>query len=282
MTNSKGPLQHIEAQDPRYFVLRQAVMAAWTGWALLAVVGWLLADDAGLVIALIMGGGGLLALLLRLYHKSQVEAFQHYRQLEALHALYATLKPHLPLPPMRLWAISPDFATLQVGLIAEHKPKLIVELGSGVSTLISCYALRTFSIEGRVIALDHDADYAGRTRDLLRTHGLDGLATVIHAPIAPETRWYDLAAFPEDLSIDLLVVDGPPQAVGPMARYPALPNLWAHLAPGALILVDDTMRSDEQQMVARWLAEFHLDIIVSVANEKGAAILRTPNQKPVA
>ena len=55
--------------------------------------------------------------------------------------------------------------------------------------------------------------------------------------------------------IDLLVVDGPPGLLRPQARYPALPVLRERLSPGASILLDDTHRADEREIVRRWLDE---------------------------
>jgi hypothetical protein len=67
--------------------------------------------------------------------------------------------------------------------------------------------------------------------------------------------WYSLATLP-DLEIDLLVVDGPPGALRPLARYPAGPRLLPRLASGALVFVDDAIRVDETEMVRRWMSEF--------------------------
>ncbi|NJO82486.1 MAG: hypothetical protein HC828_06455, partial [Blastochloris sp.] len=43
---------------------------------------------------------------------NEARAEEHYRQLEALFSLHAQVKFNAPLPPMRRWSISPDFANL--------------------------------------------------------------------------------------------------------------------------------------------------------------------------
>ena len=69
-------------------------------------------------------------------------------------------------------------------------------------------------------------------------------------------------------SIDFLFVDGPPKAVGEHARAPALAEFASRLAPGSLVLLDDMQRDDEQEIVARWLADPSLprmELVVGLA-----------------
>src|SRR5262249_4080355 len=55
-------------------------------------------------------------------------ALAHYAQVEALLSLHSVIRFKHPLPPMRGWGISPDFALILVSVIREHKPRIIVEL----------------------------------------------------------------------------------------------------------------------------------------------------------
>src|SRR5690606_4628023 len=63
-----------------------------------------------------------------------------YALIEGLVGTY-TIAPDSPLAPMRGWAISPDLAALLVSLIAVERPRMILEVGSGVSTAIMAMAL---------------------------------------------------------------------------------------------------------------------------------------------
>lgn len=272
-------LQHIEAQDPAYTRLYREVVIAWLIWAVASVVLTLALNVIGLALALVILGALLLRLLLRLYHRQQVEAFYHYRALEAYFSLFSSLRIEHPLPPMRLWRIAPDFAVTLLALIRAHKPALIVEIGSGVSTVIASYALKEQG-HGRVISFEHEAAFARVTAEDVAAHGLTAWAEVRHAPLRNLThknedwRWYDLTAFEDLNGIDLLTVDGPPEGTGWLARYPALALLHDRLNPGALVLVDDYLRDDEHEMVERWLNEFDCELVLAEANEKGVAVLR--------
>lgn len=275
------PVQ-IEEQDPKFFVFRRDTYVKWVLWAVFALAAGLMLGSFGVALALIPLAYLLLSTMLRIYHKLQIEQVRHYWQTEALFSLYSTLKIAHPMPPMRLWAASPDFVIIGVSLIQEHSPHLVLEIGSGVSTVVSAYALREQG-SGQVISLEHDATFAAVTAANLRSHQLESTAQVRYAPLKPVTlgdttyAWYDtnaLNALPG--TIDLLVVDGPPSGTGSMARYPALPVLYEYLSPGALILVDDFLRDDEYAMVNRWIDDYKLSMIRTYANEKGAVVLQKP------
>lgn len=272
-------LRHIESQDPGFFKLRKQWYWGWWAWIIVSLVLVMFLSVLGLAFSLFILGGMIINLLFALYHRNQVESFYHYRELEAYFSLFSSLKIVHPLPPMRLWRISPDFATQIVMLMRKHKPRLVVEIGSGVSTVITSYCLAEQGA-GRVVSFEHEAGFAEVSAGDVADHGLTSWAEVRHAPLktisvkGQQRRWYDLAAFDDLNGIDLLTVDGPPEGTGEMARYPALPLLYDKLNPGALILVDDYMRPSEHAMVELWLRDYDCELILADANEKGVAILR--------
>ena len=72
----------------------------------------------------------------------------------------------------------------------------------------------------------------------------------------------------------LVLVDGPPGATGPLARFPALPYLLTAFEDSEIHLVfDDYNRSDEKKTVLKWeeiLKEQNISFVSeSVASEKG-------------
>ena len=89
------------------------------------------------------------------------EIRQTFRQLEALQNLSAVLPASDVVPATRGWAASPDLLVLLVDLVVSERPTLVVECGSGASTLWLALAMRQFEIDGRIIALDHDPVFAG-------------------------------------------------------------------------------------------------------------------------
>ncbi|WP_342116960.1 class I SAM-dependent methyltransferase [Pseudoduganella sp. OTU4001] len=202
-----------------------------------------------------------------------------FRQLEALQGLYVSLGLRRALPLTRGWAASPDFLQELAAHALDEKPRCVVECSSGISTLVLARCLQ-LNGAGMVYSLEHDPLYARRTRRQLELHGLSAWATVIDAPLTGQAvgggqqLWYDCSGLPLVMPIDMLVIDGPPQAIGQHARYPAGPILFPRLAPGAMVFLDDAERPGERAALQRWSLEFpHLDV-QSLPCEKGAAAMR--------
>lgn len=204
--------------------------------------------------------------------------FRLYHQVEALIGLNALIQPSTPLPPLRGWAGSPDFLLDLARNALALRPATIVECSSGVSTIVAARCCQLNNL-GHVYSLEHDPIFAQVTRDRLSEAGLVEWATVIDAPLQPYDiaghpfRWYNDSKLPEQ-PIDLLVIDGPPQSTGKLARHPAGPRLIPRLSDKGTVLVDDADRPDEREMLSRWKNEFpNLDAHLGFA-EKGLVILR--------
>lgn len=201
-------------------------------------------------------------------------------QVQAIANLFSMIPVQAMVPFMGDAAASADLVLVLVEELLSRSPGLVVECGSGVSTLWLALAARQFGLDTRIVALEHLSRYAAATRAVLRRHGVDHLVDVRDAPLEPTwlaghaTPWYAASALADTEGIGLLVVDGPPGAIGPLARWPAVPLLRDRFAPNVSIVLDDTIRSDEQAVVARWrtlLPDFVAD---DLPLEKGASILR--------
>ena len=210
----------------------------------------------------------------------KTEVKQTFRQLEALQNLNAVLPANDVMPATRGWAASPDLLMVLVDLVITERPSLVVECGSGASTLWLALAMRRFGIDGRIIALDHDPVFGGKTRNFLARHDVGDLAEVRDAPLESfsldgETySWYARRAWEDLKGIDLLFVDGPPATTGHQARYPALPLLSRALSPVATAVLDDLVVPDMQKVLRLWLdayPDFGSEILPL---EKQAAVLR--------
>jgi predicted O-methyltransferase YrrM len=199
-------------------------------------------------------------------------------QTQSLFSIFNLLKLNHPLPAMSGWAIQPDFAKYLLAEILDLRPGLILETGSGVSTLIAAYALKRNG-KGLLISLEHEEAYALKNRRELELHGLSDIAKIIHAPfkdymIEGETwPWYSLENV-ESMPVDMVIVDGPPAATRPLARYPALPLLEKRLSRKATLILDDTGRKEEQEIIKRWSEQFRDFEAESVDTEKGMVFLR--------
>ncbi|WP_170985110.1 class I SAM-dependent methyltransferase [Roseomonas sp. AR75] len=201
--------------------------------------------------------------------------FQVREQQEAAAYLHTVLQlPPGSLPPMAGWAAAPDFLLMLAETVLERRPKVVVEFGSGLSTLVirRCLAMNG---EGTLHSYEHDADFAAVTRQRARRLGLPEDITVV--PLAPVSgypgQWYATLGLPT--AIDLMVVDGPPRTVHPETRCGA-GSLFPHLAPGATVFLDDGKRQGERAVLRRWTQDNPDMTFTLFGNLKGVVIGRKP------
>lgn len=222
----------------------------------LAVAGLLVVLVGAPAAGAVLFGFALLALMLLESAQLHRAIRESERQQQALIQIRPLLGD-LPLDFGR-WAADPVMVHNAVRLVVETRPGLVVECGSGNSTVVIARCLRALG-RGRIISLDHDPAYARRTTELLQLYAVDDLATVVAAPLMAReangqvVQWYGPQYEPLlEEPIDVLLVDGPPGASSKLARYPAVPMLQRHLAPTCSILLDDGDRVDERTIAPRW------------------------------
>ena len=253
------------------------------------VIGWWLLGEAALMILPVLSVMLTLVVLLEVYGRLseklsetyrnlEQQRNQDYRQIESFFSLCFTLEPRLPLPNTRGWAASPDLLKKITEVILTERPSLVMEASSGVSTLVIAYCLKQLG-QGRLISLEHDAKFAAINQSLISFHGLEDIATIVHAPLKGfesndhKWLWYNTDRLTIDQPIDLLVVDGPPGNIQKLSRYPALPLLYRHLNNRSTIILDDGHREDEKTIVRLWEKEFSHISSEFLDLEKGAYVI---------
>ena len=159
-------------------------------------------------------------------------------------------------------AITPEALKLLQHLVDGQTAPAVLELGSGVSTLLLAETFRRRGA-GSVLSFDDDVRWAGHTTGKLRQEGLEAIAEVRAVPLddveagGRRSKWYDLSGLDGSARFDLIVVDGPPSWQGDaMARLPALYQLRAHLSDRGVLVLDDAGRPGEQSVAAQWRRDF--------------------------
>ncbi len=178
---------------------------------------------------------------------------------------WQVLRPLLdgrPYLPWTEWALRPAALVTVCNEIVLGQRERVVELGSGVSTIVIGRLLTERG--GTLTSLEHDPDWAAVVRAQLAREGLEGTVELCVAPLEPHANswlgapWYPaeaVATLPS--AIDLLLIDGPPGGDEGMAhsRYPALPALAGRLTPAGLVVLDDADREPEREIVDCWMQE---------------------------
>jgi len=193
-----------------------------------------------------------------------------YRQTQALIQLTQLLDFKSPIPPTRSWAASPDLLLTITEIVRKYRPGLVVELGSGVSTLVAAKAGAR-----KVVSIDNSDEFGGKTISLLKDHKVRGVDVRI-APLQPYANgftWYDTSMIKDLKKIDLLIIDGPPGSKNPEARYPALAEFKDKLSAKAVIIIDDVHREGERKLAEDFAKAMPNHQLVILDHEKGTAVI---------
>jgi predicted O-methyltransferase YrrM len=188
------------------------------------------------------------------------------------------------------WPVSPDFALYLVELLERFRYDLVIEFGSGYSTVSVAKALKIIASrrpgehDVTFVSFEHLEQYLLKTQNQLEAAGLNDSVKLYlaplqdwHAPDCSVQSFYacdpilaDLAKnhHTQDLRL-LVIVDGPPGNTCKHARYPAVPVILKHFAGAQIdILLDDYIRNEEKEIVKKWQS------VLTTANLKYAITKR--------
>ncbi len=237
-----------------------AVCALWLAWALAALA--LRDRQDGLFIALLLLGLCVVSSAalagLAWYVTTRRLRVRDATELTHLIWLNQVMQPRRPLPPMGTWTANPDLLVALWHIIREKRPARVLELGSGLSTLVMASALERNHESGEIVSLESHPHFSDLTRGQLAEHGLEGRARVLDAPLQKQRvadrqgLWYTLSSLEGLADVELLFVDGP----GNRERVMALFLLHGSLAATADIVVDDIDRPETRRMLDTWLDAF--------------------------
>ncbi|WP_223144844.1 class I SAM-dependent methyltransferase [Psychrobacter sp. ANT_WB68] len=195
-----------------------------------------------------------------------------YSQLESLSWLQRRLLPNTQLPSLRGWASSPDVLVRLHTHIMEAKPAVIVEFGSGASTLVIADALSQNGT-GKLFSIENSKYYGAQTLSHLQQNHLQGWVDLrigelekwdaehINSEDADKpSTWYPKSLVKNIKNIDLIWVDGPPGNTCLYSRYPALPALFDQLSSRIEVWMDDTVRQEERDICENWAKKYGFDV----------------------
>lgn len=265
----------------RRFWLFAAVIAGTVGAVAAATLAWVALESWLATVAAAVLAGAMLGGLV-------VEVAVGVRSLnESAHTrAFINLRPLLgSLPaPANEWAVDALFAEAVVTEIERRAPSLMVECGSGVSTLLFASCLDALGA-GRLVTFEHDEEFASQTNSLARCCAGADRVEIIVAPLRlhrlgeRELPWYSgFEALDRQEPIEILVVDGPPASGASLARYPAIPLLLPFLAPGASVFLHDGRRAAERATARSWGIEIGSDPVY-LDSPRGGWLIRTPESR---
>lgn len=205
----------------------------------------------------------------RLAEKQQLQSLKEmHGTVQSIKSRQAELKSAVALSALDLalpvsygsWAIDPAAALDLAQTVVDTSPKVIVELGSGVSSVIVAATLRKLGSNARHIVVDHEEEFLEKTKRRVLALGPGVHSEFWHCPLGQTSEalppWYSgVVERLGDAEIDLLFVDGPPGKLFPQARRPALQMLRGNLSARAIVLLDDANREEEREIISSWSRE---------------------------
>lgn len=191
---------------------------------------------------------------------------------QAISEYFSTGNSQSILTWKRGYPASPDFIQYLIKLLSVNNYDLILEFGSGYTTLYIAKTLALLNSDVKKIAeavsFEHHDRYYIKTKKLLNDEGMQERIKLIMAPLhewqGPDDKLYNyyscqdtlqqLSENNKDNQLNILViVDGPPGSSCKNARYPAFPLVMKYF-PAANIdfLLDDYQRDDEKEVAQVW------------------------------
>lgn len=198
--------------------------------------------------------------------RARVNNMEVAAEFAAFHYLAEVLRPDRFMPTVGGWSVQYQvIASIVDHLLNLPKPRLtVVEVGSGISTSWLGLALEQIG-NSRLVSLEHDYVYAQQVQNQLKRYALEEVVELVLADLVPtkingtQYSWYSADKFKPALDlndkIDLVFVDGPPGHIGHMSRYPAFEILSQYMHAGTRIILDDTDRAEEKEVVSKWINE---------------------------
>ena len=182
--------------------------------------------------------------------------------------------------PYSFWAMEPGSLLNLLATIQYHDYRTIVECGAGLSTILIGKLLKQLG-GGHIYSLEDDERWHAVMSAAVAKENLAEYITLLYSPLEKSSEsgelWYGRAAAQQILDsvgqIDLLIVDGPKSSV-PLSRMPALPIFAPKLNYKSLIVLDDSKRENEQQVLGNWSERFNLEIEQKKDSLRGQAYIR--------
>ena len=185
------------------------------------------------------------------------------------------------------WSLDRRSLTFLACLVQRLQPCAVLEFGSGASTVVLATAMAALPVPSQSVAIESDPLHHARTTCLLEADGLEESVRLVPAhivarrrrgryvPIYEVDRQWDQGG--DDVLrpgwADLILVDGPPLPLG--GREGALYQALEAARTGAVIVLDDSRRDSERELLGRLMSQFggSVEAMNLLGFDKGLAVV---------
>lgn len=158
--------------------------------------------------------------------------------------------------------------------IGINQRRTVLELGSGISTLVIAKYFALHAPEGKVYSVEEDEGWLAVLRTLLEKENLTDRVELIHAPVKTDgnKKWYDKnfihALTTRGVKLDTILVDGPQawRKGSRTVRKNVPKEIFNLLNENSSIFLDDVDRFGEKLAIMEWSGKYNLKFSVLPSN----------------
>ena len=182
------------------------------------------------------------------------------------------------------WALDGDTISFLWKLMQQDRPRVIVECGAGVSTLVFAKSLQEFAPTkfASLLSLEQNLWVKEKVEKRLVGCGLNDGVTVLHTPISEKGDYQlDADQLRDQLGsekVDWVIIDGPAGPEG--CRASTLPLLARFCVQERDSFWNDAFRDGELGALNRWanMSGITVDGIYPIGKGLGAGIVKEPER----
>jgi len=200
--------------------------------------------------------------------------FNDQKDVKAQQSL-SSLVRNIPFLPYTSSSLSHHTIQVILNDIIINKRKLIVEFGSGISTVYIAALIDQMNLDTQLVSFDSEAGWVDTVGELVKTSNKKlQQVSLIHAPLTPCSKaldgltWFNEAIVTNHLAsigkpVDVLIVDGPYAHTKELkySRFPALPIVNQFMDKKRFsVFLDDTYREGEKKIMELWNKEYSISL----------------------
>jgi len=188
------------------------------------------------------------------------------------------------------WTLDGETITFLWNLLQQEQPRVIIECGSGLSTLVFARGFETYGFGSSnscsLVSLEQNLWVKKAVETRLQACGLEHHVSVMHSRVSRARGEYQLdpntlRAHLGSEKADWVVIDGPAGPDG--CRASTLPLLAQFCRPGARWFLDDAYRDGELEVLNNWrgLTGVRVEGIYPIGKGLGVGVVSDPEHVSV-
>ncbi len=197
------------------------------------------------------------------FQKLHLAVMENRLKLNDIQASLELAKIEVGFVPKSSYSMSPVALLHVINEIVINNRRVILELGTGVSTVYIAKVAKDLGLELEIVSIDENPDWQNTIGGYLKKLGCEDIVRFCHSDIdeASDCGWYQEDVLSElfvknSFRFDCIIIDAPSTHDHVSARSRAIPFLMdsGFIQEEYAIYLDDTYRNAEKKIAKDWKA----------------------------